>query len=171
MKIFNAQVNGPVNPMSAKYTEKDFDSLAWENFQVFGVTVPCSTPFVNQMAGRNSQKELVLDLDCFIELLPDSDYWHASASLEFHGITDLNANFGSSDSGFQNAPSTFLINDVQREVVENQKVHLDRPYYKWAIQLYNPSQTGHLAFGAYGFTLLVANAVLSKPPSWTQNKG
>jgi hypothetical protein len=35
--------------------------------------------------------------------------------------------------------------------------------YSWAIQLYNPSQSGHLTFGAFGFTLRVAKAVLSKP--------
>jgi len=44
--------------------------------------------------------------------------------------------------------------------VHDQKVHLDRPYYAWTIQL-NWPQSGELFFGAVGFTqTLLAEPVL-----------
>lgn len=146
--------------MQTKFTEANFESRFWDSCSVWRVMMPFSDPFGNQVGG------LVLDMDYIIEVLPNGTYWHAPAMLEFHGITDLNINISSSNSGFQNAPSGFLVESLNRTLVLNQKVFFDKLYYSWTIHLISPpSQSGHLAFGAYGFTFRVGEPVLSKSRS------
>jgi len=43
------------------------------------------------------------------------------------------------------------IAQVEREPIRDQKVYLDRPYYRWRIRLNWPAG-GEIAFGAFGFT-------------------
>ncbi|BCM90218.1 hypothetical protein IAD21_02069 [Abditibacteriota bacterium] len=143
--------------MHTQYTEVDFDSRFWESCSVWRITLPFGSPFEHKV------DELVLDLDYTVELLADGSYWHAPAVLEFHGVTDLNVNFFSGDSEFQNAPSGFLFEAISRQLIQPQKVFFDRPYYGWTLQLVAPPQSGQLAFGAYGFTFRVAEAIISKP--------
>jgi len=46
-------------------------------------------------------------------------------------------------------PASIL--DIERELVRDQKVCLDRPYYRWKIGLGAPLK-GEITFGATGFT-------------------
>jgi len=65
------------------------------------------------------------------------------------------------DSGFQVALAHPCIHAITREVVQDQKVCLDRVYYKWTIRFNFPAD-GRIAFGASGFTQrLRAKPVLS----------
>ena len=122
------------------------------------MTVPCGNPFGDNVS------ELVFDVDYMMGALPDGRYRHAPATWTFHGITDLNMTFSSSDSGFQDAPSGFLIEDFTRELVRDQKVCLDRLYYSWALDLTAPpSQSARITWGSYGFTFEVGQPILDKP--------
>ena len=54
------------------------------------------------------------------------------------------------------------IGSVEREVIQDQKVHLDRPYYRWRIRL-NWPDSSEISFGAVGFTqTLRAEPVLTE---------
>ena len=65
------------------------------------------------------------------------------------------------DSGFQVALHGVSIDRIERERVREQKVYLDRLYYRWSIRL-NWPRAGEIAFGAVGFTqTLLAEPVLT----------
>lgn len=55
------------------------------------------------------------------------------------------------NSGHQVALYQIVIASVERELIQDQKVHLDRPYYAWKIRLNSPD-SGEISFGALGFT-------------------
>ena len=156
------QKEDSICPVPVNHKVTDFDSLPWEACSVRRITLPL-IPFLDGF-----ERGPLFNLNYIIEVLPSGDYWHSPATLEFHGITDLNITLGNGDSGFQMAPSEFLIDGLKRELVQNQKVYLDRPYYHWDIQLSSSPQSSHLSFGAYGFTFLVEEPALSKPPHWAQ---
>ena len=40
---------------------------------------------------------------------------------------------------------------IDRDPIQDQRVFLDRPYYRWCIRL-NGTPDGEISFGAYGFT-------------------
>ena len=146
--------------MRVQYTETDFETRFWENCSVWRITAPYGDPFGKE-AG-----ELMLDLDYVIEALPGNTCWHAPATLEFHGITDLKINLAASDSGFQNGPSCLLIASIARTPVQNKQAYFDRQYYNWEIQFVStPTESGRLSLGAYGFTFRVGEAVLSQNPT------
>ncbi len=53
------------------------------------------------------------------------------------------------------------IHVIERERIADQKVYLDRPYYRWKIAL-NWPEGGQITFGAVGFTqMLRAQPVLT----------
>ena len=65
-------------------------------------------------------------------------------------------------SALQVAVHPASIGHVEREQIRNQKVYLDRPYYRWRIRL-NWPDGGEIAFGAVGFTqTLEAKPVLTE---------
>jgi len=96
----------------------------------------------------------VLDLDFIVEWLrPAADRFSfriAPATLAFHGVTDPRLAIDWGRSGFQTALHPISIDSISRERVQDQKVHLDRPYYAWRIALNWPD--GEISFGAVGFT-------------------
>jgi hypothetical protein len=54
------------------------------------------------------------------------------------------------------------IGQIVRELIKDQKVYLDRPYYRWRIVLNWPAG-GEIAFGAVGFTqTLLADPIVSE---------
>jgi hypothetical protein len=88
------------------------------------------------------------------EVLTDTDFEKlrvAPATLTFHGVTDLRIELDWGSSGFQVVPSLIPIYSIERELVKEQKVYLDRPYYSWRINLSAPPE-GSITFGAVGFT-------------------
>ena len=75
----------------------------------------------------------------------------APATLVFHGVTDPKIDIDWGRSGFQVALHPVSIGTVEREEIQNQKVYLDRPYYRWRIRLNWPNES-EIVFGAVGFT-------------------
>ena len=75
----------------------------------------------------------------------------APATLVFHGVTDLRINIDWGRSGFQCALHELSIDGIERQLIQDQKVYLDRPYYSWTIRLNWPS-AGEITFGAVGFS-------------------
>jgi hypothetical protein len=55
------------------------------------------------------------------------------------------------DRGHQVSLRPASIAGIARAPIEDQKICLDRPYYRWRIALNDP-QAGEIAFGASGFT-------------------
>jgi hypothetical protein len=54
------------------------------------------------------------------------------------------------------------IGQIVRELIKDQRVYLDRPYYRWRIVLNWPAG-GEIAFGAVGFTqALLADPIVSE---------
>ncbi len=92
----------------------------------------------------------------------DTQFRVAPASLVFHGVTDPKIDIDWGQSALQVAVHPASIGNVEREQIRNQKVYLDRPYYRWRIRL-NWPDGGEIAFGAVGFTqTLRAEPVLTK---------
>lgn len=62
------------------------------------------------------------------------------------------------DTDLQAAIHDVSIARVKRDQVQNQKVYLDRPYFRWTIEL-NWPKDGRISFGAVGYT----QTLLSEP--------
>lgn len=69
----------------------------------------------------------------------------------FHGVTDPRIVIDWGDSGLRTAIHPVSIDRIERAPVGDQKVYLDRPYYRWQVRLNWPAG-GEIAFGAVGFT-------------------
>jgi hypothetical protein len=115
-----------------------------------------------------------LDLDFILEWLrPEPDKFAfrvAPATLVFHGVTDPRLNISWGNSGFQNALHLVSIDHIHREPVQDQKVHLDRPYFSWRVAL-NWPDGGEITFGAVGFTQsLLAEPVLLETQHLSRSK-
>jgi hypothetical protein len=140
------------------HTNDDFDRLSWHDCHIWAVRFDAGDPDVGDWTS-----DLVLDLDFIVEWLqPSPDRFAfrvAPAVLTFHGVTDPRIEVNWQQTGFQAALHPVSIGAISRERLEHQKVHLDRPYYAWRIELNWPD--GLIAFGALGFTqTLLAEPVL-----------
>ena len=88
----------------------------------------------------------------------------APANLTFHHAGDLRLAVDCGDTGDQVALHELSIDRINREPVRDQKVCLDRPYYRWRIDLNWPAG-GVIAFAASSFTLILrAEPVASATP-------
>lgn len=147
-------------PPTAPYTESDFDRLSWHDCHIWAFELRAGDADVGDWT-----HDLVLDIDFIVEWLcgvgGGGQFRVAPATLVFHGVTDLRINIDWGDSGFRTALHVLSIDRIEREVIRNQKVYLDRSYYSWRILL-NWPQSGVITFGAFGFTqTLCAEAVLT----------
>jgi hypothetical protein len=142
------------------HTESDFDRLSWHDCHVWGFEF---------RAGDIDQgdwtSDLALDLDFIIEWMcgvsGGAQFRVAPAKLVFHGVTDPSIHIDWGDGGFQCALHEVSIDRIEREAIREQKVYLDRPYYKWTIHL-NWPKGGAIFFGAVGFTqTLLGHGVLT----------
>jgi hypothetical protein len=97
----------------------------------------------------------VLDVDHIIAWLCGADgqvrFRVAPATLTFHEVTDLKIAIDCGDSGGQIGLHALSIDAIAREPLQDQKICLDRLYYRWRIAL-NLPQGGAITFGASGFT-------------------
>ncbi len=135
--------------MHATYTEKDFQRLSWHDSYVYGIKFP--NPDIDVADWRS---DLVFDIDYIVEWILGVDrsfrFLVSPADLIFHGVTDLRLSIDWADS-FQTAVPEIWIDGIKRDRIRDQKIYLDRPYYRWAIELVHPPG-GEIAFGAVGFT-------------------
>jgi len=133
------------------YTEADFDRLSWHDCHVWAVELRPGDPDAGDWTS-----DLALDIDFIVEWIcgregERAQFRVAPASLVFHGATDPRIALDCSRENHQVAVHPFSIAEIEREPVRDQKVYLDRPYYRWRIRLSWPAG-GEIAFGAVGFT-------------------
>ena len=131
--------------MTPTITGEDFEQLSWHDNFIYGVHFYC----------REWEAHLVLDIDYIVEWICGVDqsvlFRMVPATLIFHDVTDLKVNIDWGDSGFQHGLHELSIDHIERVKVENQKICLDRPYYRWIIATNFP-KSGEITFGATGFT-------------------
>lgn len=140
--------------MEQQATEADFERLSWHDDTIYGLRFD-----IGDFERNDWHSDLVLDLDHIAEWLCDEAdggqksfrFRVAPATLTFHDVTDLKIAIDWGDSGSRTALHEVSIDGVTREPVADQKICLDRPYYRWRIAL-NWPQGGEIAFGASGFT-------------------
>jgi hypothetical protein len=143
------------------YTEADFDRLSWHDCHVWGIEFRAGDP-----DDGDYTSELALDLDFIVEWIcgvgGGAQFRVAPATLVFHGVTDPKIDIDWGHSAFQAALHPASIASVERELIRDQKVYLDRPYFRWRIRL-NWPQSSEIAVGAVGFTqTLRAEPVLTE---------
>jgi hypothetical protein len=129
--------------------DRDFAELTWHDNTVYGFRLDPGDPDRGDWTS-----DLVLDIDHIVEWICGTDgkvlFRVAPATLTFHDATDLRVSFDF-DQGHQIALRPLSIASVARDPIRDQKVCLDRPYYRWRIGLNDP-KGGEIAFGASGFT-------------------
>lgn len=132
------------------HTEADFDKLSWHDCHIWAVEIRCGDPDEGDWTS-----DLALDIDFIEEWIGgvglDTRFRVAPASLVFHGATDPKIDIDCEGSGLQVAVHPFSIGSIDREPLEDQRVYLDRPYFRWRIRL-NWPEGGEITFGAVGFT-------------------
>jgi len=128
----------------------DFDDLSWHDCHVWAIALRPGDPDEGDWTS-----DLALDIDFIAEWICGTDggmqFRVAPATLVFHGVTDPKIDIDCGPAASQVAVHPFSIGDIERELVENQRVYLDRPYYRWTIRL-NWPDGGEITFGALGFT-------------------
>lgn len=135
--------------MTPTHTNEDFDEISWHDCHIHGLQLLTGDPAENDWTS-----DLRLDIDFIVEWIcrPDggASFHVAPADLVFHGVTDLSIEV---DCGnvHQAALHPLALHRVERERARDQKVFLDRPYYRWTLRLNWPAG-GSIAFGAWGFT-------------------
>lgn len=131
-------------------THSDFDDLSWHDCHIWGVELRPGDPDEGDWTS-----DLALDIDFIAEWICGVDggvqFRVAPATLLFHGVTDPKIDVDCGRSVSQVAVHPLAIDGIDRELVEEQKVYLDQPYYHWKIRL-NWPDGGEIAFGALGFT-------------------
>ena len=142
--------------MKDRFSNDDFKDLSWHDNHLYGISW--------KVGGKSDISDLILDIDHICEWLCDKtkrtcSFKVAPATLTFHGITDLKMHMDWGDSGFQTSHvGGTPILEIKRELVREQKVYFDRPYYQWRIQLASPHQKSFVSFGAWGFTMVLRKA-------------
>ena len=133
-----------------RHTDADFERLSWHDCHVWGLELRVGDPHEDDWTS-----DLVLRLDYILEWICGVDgggqFRVAPAELVFHGVTDPEVGIRWGQSGFQVSLSLPSIDRIERALVQDQRVFLDRPYYRWRVGL-NWPDGGELAFGAVGFT-------------------
>jgi hypothetical protein len=135
--------------MKRIFTIKDIAELSWHDSSLYGISWQVDS----------DKSDLILDIDYICEWVCNKDkscsFRVAPATLIFHDTTDLKINIDEGGSGFQVCvEGGKAIDDIAREQVKEQKICLDRPYYKWFIKFtltYN--KDSFISFGASDFTL------------------
>jgi hypothetical protein len=130
--------------------DDDFASRSWHDCAILGLELRVGEPEAGDWTS-----DLALDIDYIAEWLCGVDgrarFRVAPATLVFHGVTDLRIAIDWGDSGHRVALHEATIDRIERDRVVEQKVFLDRPYYRWRIALSWP-RGGEIGFGAVGFT-------------------
>jgi hypothetical protein len=131
-------------------TENDFDRLSWHDDHVYGIHLS-----IGDIERGDWRSDLVLDIDHIVEWVcgvgRSVRFLVAPATLTFHHVTDLRLAADWSDSGHRMALHELSIARIVRAPVPDQKICLDRPYWRWRIETNLPA-AGEVSFGASGFT-------------------
>jgi hypothetical protein len=143
--------------MNKKLTEADFKNASWHDCSIWGISCRVGDGRANDWTS-----DVVFDIDFITNWKCESNrkcqFLVAPASLVFHNVTDLRINIDWGDSKFRTSLHRISVDRIERERIKDQKIYLDRPYYKWKICL-NWPEAGEISFGAAGFT----QSLLAKP--------
>ncbi len=145
-------------------TDVEFERLSWHDNAVYGLRFVAGDPDRDDW-----RSDLILDIDHITEWICDDDgtcrFRVAPADLTFHNVTDLSiaADWSRDGTGYPVNINEMSIDAITREIVKDQKICLDQPYYRWRIT-FNLPQGGEIAFGASSFsqTLRCAPVVLDQ---------
>jgi hypothetical protein len=133
-----------------RWTDADFSDLSWHDCHVWGIAFRVGSPDDDDWTS-----DLLLDLDFITDWICEADgsceFLVAPAELVFHGVTDPRTAIDWGERGFQTAIQLPSIEAIERERIDDQRVYLDQPYFRWRIRLNAPAG-GALEFGAVGFT-------------------
>ena len=136
--------------MATTQTDAEFDQISWHDCHIWRLAFLGGDP-----ESGDWTSDLAIDLDFIVEWLCGVDgpaaFRIAPATLVFHGVTDPRIDVDWGQAGFQAAIHHVAIDRIEREPLADQKVYLDRPYYRWKIVLNWPAG-GAIRFGAVGFT-------------------
>ena len=135
-------------------TDEEFETTSWHDCHIWGMDIRAGNPDDNDWTS-----DLAFDVDYITawNCGSDASFMVAPATLVFHGVTDPRMEIDWGRSGFQAAVHPISIDRIERERIIDQKVFLDRPYFRWAIRLNWPEQ-GLITFGAVGFRQELAAA-------------
>jgi hypothetical protein len=132
------------------YTEADFDRLSWHDCHIWAIELRAGDPDEGDWTS-----DLALDIDFIVEWIcgvPGKGQFRvAPTTLVFHGATDPKIDIDWGRPGHQIALHPASIDRIERDLIQDQKVYRDRPYYRWRICL-NWPDSSEIAFGAVGFT-------------------
>lgn len=129
-------------------TDAEFAPYAWHDDVIHALRMQISRP-----EGGDWLSELILDIDHIVEwpCSGDNQFKIAPATLTFHDVGDLSISIDGGDTGGQVALCEWSIDHIARDVIRDQKVCLDRQYYRWRIEL-NWPKGGRISFASSGFT-------------------
>ena len=138
------------------YTEADFGRLSWHDCHIWAVELRAGDPDEGDWTS-----ELALDIDFIVEWMcgvgGGGQFRVAPATLVFHGVTDPKIDIDWGRSKFQVSVHPVSIAAIEREPIQDQKVYLDRAYYRWRIRM-NWPDSSEIAFGAVGFRQILRAA-------------
>jgi hypothetical protein len=139
--------------METMVTEQDFDRLSWHDNYVYGIHFS-----IGDIERGDWRTDLVLDVDHIIEWVcgvgQAATFRVAPATLTFHHVTDLRLAVDWGDSGHRAALHELSIGRITRAPISDQKLCLDRPYWRWCLESNWPA-AGEISFGASGFTQIL----------------
>lgn len=143
-----------------KSESAEFVPHLWHDNPIHGLRLVMGDPDAGDW-----RSELVLDIDHIVAWTCNAsgggEFQVAPATLTFHDAGDLCIAVDCGDTGGQVALHELSIDRITREPVPHQQVCLDRPYYRWRIEL-NWPRDGFIRFAASGFTqVLRADPVAS----------
>lgn len=130
--------------------DSEFETFSWHDNIIYGLRLD-----VGDATRDDWRSDLVLDIDHIVEWVGGKQgemrFRVAPANLTFHDVTDLSIAVDFGDSGGQVMMNELSIASITRAPVTDQKICLDRTYYRWRMEL-NWPQGGEIAFGASGLT-------------------
>lgn len=144
-------------------TDAAFDRLSWHDNVIYGIAFETADPEANDWTS-----DLLLEIDHIVEWLCVDKrvrFRVAPATLAFHSVTDFTSMIDWPTSEYQVGLQLPSIELIERARLTDQKVYLDRPYWRWRIAL-NAPQGGHLSFGAVGFTQTLRAEPLLQDEQW-----
>lgn len=129
----------------------EFSPHRWHDNLIFGLRLD-----LGDADAGDWRNNLVLDIDHIVSWTCGGDgkarFEVAPATLTFFHAADLRIAIDCGDSGGQTAIHEMSIDRIERRRVEKQKVCLDRPYYRWGIEL-NWPKGGFIRFAASALAL------------------
>ena len=131
--------------------DEEYDAHAWHDDTLHGLRLAVGDP-----DAEDWRADLVLDIDHITAWEPGEDgrvrFRVAPATLTFHDVTDLRLTVDWGDSGHRTALHACAIDRIERARIVDQKICLDRAYWRFRIVLAWP-ESGEISFGASALAL------------------